>query len=70
MTDGNQQAHVNPIQVQKFLKGVDYPCNKDALISKAKEEGADDSVIETLQEMPTDQFNSPNDVAQAIGKIE
>lgn len=64
------QGHVNPIQVQKYLKGVDYPCSKNELVNKAKGEGADNNVIETLKEMPMNQFNSPNDVAQAIGKIE
>lgn len=65
-----QQSHVNPIQVQKYLKGVDYPCSKDQLVEKAKEEGADVNVISTLQKMPDQNFNSPNDVAQSIGKIE
>ncbi len=65
-----QAGYVNPIQVQKYLKGVDYPCNKQGLIDRAKQEGADEKVIQTLQAMPMDQFNSPNDVAQAIGKIE
>jgi len=60
---------VNPIQVQKFLKGIDYPTSKQQLIKTAQEEGADDNVIQTLQEMSADQYNSPNDVAQAIGKI-
>ncbi len=63
-------GYVNPIQVQKFLKGVDYPCSKQDLLQKAKEEGADENVLQTLQRMPMDRFNSPNDVAQAIGKIE
>lgn len=63
-------GNVNPIQVQKFLKGVDYPCSKEQLIQKAKEEGADENVIQTLQQTTMDSFNSPNDVAQAIGQIE
>lgn len=62
--------HVNPIQVQKFLKGVDYPVNKNELVEKAREEGAGQNVIETLQSVPMDNFNSPNDVAQGIGQIE
>ncbi len=65
-----QTARVNPIQVQKFLKGVDYPCSKQELISKAQQEGADQNVLQTLQAMPMERFNSPNDVAEAIGKIE
>lgn len=66
MSNGN----VNPIQVQKFLKGVDYPCTKKHLIEVAKEEGADEKVLQTLQKMPGEAFNSPNDVAEAIEKIE
>jgi hypothetical protein len=66
----NNQGYVNPIQVQKYLKGVDYPCSKEQLVQKAQEEGADENVIKTLQGMPADNFNSPNDVAQAIGQIE
>ncbi len=62
--------HVNPIQVQKFLKGVDYPVDKNELVAIAREEGADQNVIETLQSVPMDKFNSPNDVAQGIGQIE
>ncbi len=65
-----QSGRVNPIQVQKFLKGVDYPCRKQDLLNQAKAEGADENVLQTLQQMPGERFNSPNDVAQAIGKIE
>lgn len=63
-------AKVNPIQVQKFLSGVDYPASKDDLIQKARQEGASQDVIGTLEQMPGDQYNSPNDVSQAIGKVE
>ena len=63
-------AKVNPIQVQKFLSGVNYPASKDDLIKKAQQEGASQDVVSTLQQMPGDRFNSPNDVSQAIGKIE
>ncbi len=65
-----QARYVNPIQVQKYLKGVDYPCSKQDLVNKAKQEGADENVLNTLQAMRMDRFNSPNDVAQAIGQIE
>jgi hypothetical protein len=65
-TDSTQ---VNPIQVQKFLKGVDYPCSKQDLIDKAQEEGADEQVIATLNSIQMDKFKSPNDVSQAIGEM-
>jgi Protein of unknown function (DUF2795) len=60
---------VNPIQLQKYLGGIDYPTDKQSLVDKAREKGADDNVIETLQRLPMDRFNSPNDVSEAFGKM-
>jgi hypothetical protein len=61
---------VNPIQVQKFLGGIDYPASKDDLLQKARQEGASQEVVSTLESMPGDRYNSPNDVSEAIGKLE
>jgi hypothetical protein len=60
---------VNPIQLQKYLGGLDYPTDKQSLVDKAREKGADDNVIQTLQRLPMDRFNSPNDVSEAFGKM-
>jgi hypothetical protein len=62
-------ADVNPIQVQKFLSGIDYPASKEDLVKRAQDQGADDNVVQTLQNLPADRFNSPNDVSEAIGKL-
>ncbi len=69
MADKGQQK-VNPIQVQKFLKGVDYPVSKQDLLKKAKSEGADQNVMDTLQKIPDRQYDAPTDVTKEIGKIE
>lgn len=60
---------VNPIQVQKFLGGIDYPIGKQELMEHAKSKGADEGVMATLDQLPFDDFNSPNDVSEAIGKL-
>ena len=63
-------AAINPIQVQKFLKGIDYPADKETVLSTARENGADENVMDTLSHMSWERFNSPNDVSEAIGEIE
>ncbi len=63
-------ATVNPIQLQKYLKGLDYPARKADLIKKAQQEGADENVRATLDKLPDDSFETPADVSQAVGKIE
>ncbi len=69
MADKNQ-SKVNPIQVQKFLKGIKYPCSKQDLVKKAKSEGADQNVLDTLQKIPDRDYDAPTDVTKEIGKIE
>ncbi|MDP3958205.1 MAG: DUF2795 domain-containing protein [bacterium] len=60
---------VNPVHVQKFLKGAKYPCSKEDLMKTAEAEGAGKDVVETIRSIPMERFNSPNDVSEGIGKI-
>lgn len=62
-------AHVNPIQIQKYLKGVDYPASKSALIETARKHGADDNVCSSLEQLPDEDFQTPADVSQAFGRL-
>ncbi|MDM9383244.1 DUF2795 domain-containing protein [Chlorogloeopsis sp. ULAP01] len=63
-------AKVNPIQLQKHLKGVDYPANKQQLIEHAQQQGADENAISVLQQIPDQEYQTPTDVSEAVGKIE
>jgi hypothetical protein len=69
MADQNR-AHANPVQVEKFLRGINYPCSKQNLLSTAKKEGADQNVMNLLQKLPDKKYGSPVDVSEAIGKLE
>jgi hypothetical protein len=63
-------AKVNPIQLQKYLKGMDYPANKEDLLERAKEQGADRDVCSTLEQLPDEEYETPADVSKAVGAIE
>ena len=63
-------AGVNPIQIEKFLKGIDYPAKKADLIKRAEQNGADEQVRATLQQLPEQQFDPPADVSKAVGAID
>ncbi len=69
MADENPKS-VNPVQVQKFLGGIDYPCSKQDLLKTAKDQGADDRVINLLKALPDKKYDAPTDVTKEIGKIE
>lgn len=59
-------AHANPIQIQKYLKGVDYPATREHLIANARKLGADESVCASLEQLPDEEFQTPAEVSQAF----
>lgn len=66
---GRSQEAANPIEVQRFLEGVNYPTRKGQLVQQARREGASDDVRSTLERLPDKQFQDPTDVSKAIGKL-
>jgi Protein of unknown function (DUF2795) len=63
-------AKINPIQLQKHLKGVDYPASKEELIKHAQQQGADENAMSVLQQLPEQDYQTPTDVSQAVGSME
>jgi hypothetical protein len=75
--DGNNlerwmtMAKANPVQIQKHLKGVDYPASKQELIQHAQKQGADQKIISLLEQLPeNEEYNNPTGVNKAIGEID
>lgn len=58
----------NPIQIQKFLAGVDYPAQKAALVESARAQGADSNVVRALEGVPDRTYAQPTEVSQAISE--
>lgn len=56
----------NPIQIQKFLGGVDYPASREELLRAAREAGASDDVIDALDRLPDRDYEKPTDVSGAV----
>lgn len=62
-------ARINPIDLQKHLKGMNYPASKQAVIDKAKENGADEEVQSALESLNDQEFETPADVNEAIDDL-
>lgn len=63
-------ARANPIEIQKFLKGMDYPARKNDLVKRARDNGAKKEVISILEGLKSDAFNSPAEVSKAVGELD
>jgi len=61
-------ATPNPVQMQKYLSGVDYPCGRDRLVEHAKKQGAENDIVQHLQQLPDRTYDGPNAVSQEFAR--
>ncbi len=59
----------SPANLEKFLKGVHYPAQKNDLVSTARDNGAPSELMDILRQMPEQQFGGPQDVMKAYGQL-
>jgi hypothetical protein len=67
---GDTVAKINPIQLQKQLKGTKYPASKEDLMKQAQENGADENFRAILDRLPDQKFENPAAVSKAVGSLE
>ncbi|CUU56215.1 Protein of unknown function (DUF2795) [Parafrankia irregularis] len=59
----------NPIEVQKFLKGIDYPADRRTLVETARQEGASREVVAALEHITDRSYDGPNAVSQEVSHV-
>lgn len=62
-------ANVNPIEVQKYLKGTSYPTTRAELVKTAKGEDAPSEVTDALGKIPDGEYAQVTDVTKALGSL-
>ncbi|HYO34489.1 MAG TPA: DUF2795 domain-containing protein [Geodermatophilus sp.] len=55
---------VSPIEIQKALKGIDYPASKDQILAHAK--GSDEEVLDALGRIDDREYEGPSGVSAAV----
>ena len=55
--------------VAHALKGIDFPADRRQLVRRAKLNNAGESIVQTLEELESDGFDSMADVEKALGRI-
>ena len=54
----------SPASITTYLKGIDYPANRRMLIDKARSNGADDSLIDVISQLPDKEYGNMADVME------
>ncbi|WP_043650847.1 DUF2795 domain-containing protein [Nocardia thailandica] len=55
-----------PIEIQRCLGAVDYPCDRDGLVAAALSNGAGNDIVDTLEALPARTFEGPDDLGAAL----
>ncbi len=55
---------VSPIDIQKALKGMDYPASKEQILEHAK--GSDEEVLDALGKIEDREYEGPSGVSAAV----
>ncbi|MEU5839631.1 DUF2795 domain-containing protein [Streptomyces diacarni] len=59
-------SDVNPIEVQRALKGASYPTDRQTLTDLAKKNKASDNVVDRISHMKTDRIEGPDQVEKEM----
>lgn len=57
-----QAAGSSPANLLKHIAGAVFPATKGDLLSIAKEKGAPDEVIQSIEQLPSDTFGGQQDI--------
>jgi hypothetical protein len=66
---GPSLAHLSPIDLQSYLKGVDYPAERRDLIDHARKNNAPENVIAALEQFSDRTYRSTTEVSTEFGKL-
>jgi len=68
MTRG--QGGQSPSNISHYLKGIDFPATKDQLLEHAQENDAEQDVLDKIESMPDEEYQSMADVMKGYGESE
>jgi len=69
MKEGTSRMGFQVTEVQKVLKGFDYPGAPEDLARHAEEHGASKDLVDALRNLPKDSFDGPNAVMHSLSEV-
>ncbi len=66
MFDKVKDMASNAGQYKDMLQGINFPASKDELVAQLQQKGADSGMLDKVKGASKEQFDSPDDVMNAI----
>jgi hypothetical protein len=60
------QGNLDASTVQHYLKGTNFPAQKEEVVSNAESNGAPQDMVTQIRNADTEHFDSPEEVMQAL----
>ena len=67
MADESTMPPMN--EIQKRLRDLDYPANRDELVQHARSQGATEQECSFLERIPNRDYDSPTEVSEELGNL-
>lgn len=61
--------NISAAEIQIYLRGINYPADKQKLLQTARLNGATQQIIDFIDRLPDQQYSSPIDVEKAFSGI-
>lgn len=66
---GNPEK-ASPAAVERYIKGIDFPADRDNLIKQAEKNNAPEDVLHVLNQFEEKEYRTVIDIAKEVGRIE
>ena len=63
-------ANFNPVEIEKSLRGINFPATKEEITKKAKENGAGREILDALNKLSEKEYQKPMDITKEVGMSE
>lgn len=60
------QGKVSAAEIEKYIDGVDFPCQKNGLIQQAQSNHAPQEVMDVLKNTPDKEYSSAADLSKGL----
>lgn len=60
---------MNPVMVQNYLEGLDYPASKDEILQIAEEQDAPERVLSVLEDVADKEYKSPAELTKELSQL-
>lgn len=68
-SEAGQKAAVSAADIQRHLRGIDYPAGKEGVINQAQKNNAPEAVLDILRKIKDQEFHSAADLSRALGEV-